>query len=705
MQTGETPLEETALFTAKEIKALKKAGICTVYGILLRLPRRYEDRRRYDNYDALGGDTPVCLKVTVLQTGWRFIPGKRYFEARVRQEGLMPGVPLSLKWFHAAYAGKILATGQTLVIYGKSKKYGGTYSFINPEFEILEEETSIGKRLAAESLGEAFLPADASTAECIHTDRIVPIYRNVAGISVRRYRAAVHALLHRLSPSALPPLFDIAPTYPFVQALRDAHFPSALEDARKARKRFALDECFRQQLCILWRRRRTLARAGIITATTAHYMREMLEALPFELTDAQKRCVREIFHDMKEPRPMNRLLQGDVGSGKTLVALCALLTAVESGFEAALMTPTQILAEQHFNNFRRLLAHTDVRLALRTASRNNDSELSLDEADDGKPKIVVGTHALLYKKNAFRRLGLVVIDEQHKFGVEQRGRLIAQGESPDVLVMTATPIPRTLTLTLYGDLDVSVIDKLPAARGRIRTALRSSRSLPKIQAFMQEQMAMGRQIYIVSPLIEESESRKGKSALGEFRFWQDQFPTARLGLLHGKLSAEEKDAVMQQFRNGDLQILVATTVIEVGVDVPNATIMMINNAEGFGLAQLHQLRGRIGRGGHDSYCILMSDSRDETDRRKLDILCSTLNGFEIAEHDFRLRGPGDLLGSAQSGLKTVQFPEWLSDTRLIHHAKQRAEALLDADPNLTRREHAALKSLVETDGNETAVIS
>lgn len=705
MQTGETPLEATDLFTAKEINALGKAGIRTVYDVLLRLPRRYEDRRRYDRCDALGGDRPVCLKVTVVQTGWRFIPGKRYFEARVRQEGLMPGALLSLKWFHAAYAAKIMAAGQTLVIYGKSKKYGETYSFINPEFEILEEEASIGKRLAAESLGDIFLPSETATAECIHTDRIVPIYRNIAGISARRYRAAVHALLRRLSPSAAPPLYDIAPAYPFVQALRDAHFPAAPEDAGKARKRFALDECFRRQLCILWLRRRILTRAGATTATTTHYMREMLGALPFELTDAQKRCVREIFRDMKAPHPMNRLLQGDVGSGKTLVALCALLAAVESGFEAALMAPTQILAEQHFNNFRRLLAHTDVRLSLRTASRNDDSTLSLDEADDGKPKIVVGTHALLYKKNAFRRLGLVVIDEQHKFGVEQRGRLIAQGESPDVLVMTATPIPRTLTLTLYGDLDVSVIDELPAARGRIRTALRSSSSLPKIQAFMQEQMSAGRQIYIVSPLIEESENRKGKSALGELRFWQKQFPAARLGLLHGKLSAEEKDAVMQQFRSGDLQILVATTVIEVGVDVPNATIMLINNAEGFGLAQLHQLRGRIGRGGHDSYCILMSDSRNDSDRRKLHILCSTLNGFEIAEHDFRLRGPGDLLGSAQSGLKTVQFPEWLSDTRLIHSGRQRAEALLNADPNLSRGDHAALKLLVETSGNGDAVIS
>lgn len=705
MQTGETPLEETALFTTKEIKALDKAGIRNVYDILLRLPRRYEDRRRYDRCDALGGADPVCLKVTVLQTGWRFIPGKRYFEARVRQEGLMPGAPLSLKWFHAAFAAKILAAGQTLVIYGKSKKYGGTYSFINPEFEILEEEASMGKRLAAASLGEAYVPTETLTAECIHTDRIVPIYRNVAGISARRYRAAVHALLHTPTLSVQPPLYDIAPTYPFDQAMRDAHFPASPEDARKARKRFALDECFRQQLCILWRRRRALTCAGSVTATTAHYMREMLEALPFELTNAQKRCVREIFHDMKAPRPMNRLLQGDVGSGKTLVALCALLIAVESGYEAALMAPTQILAEQHYNNFRRLLAHTDVRLALRTASRNDDSEISLDETDDGKPKIVVGTHALLYKKNAFRRLGLVAIDEQHKFGVEQRGRLIAQGESPDVLVMTATPIPRTLTLTLYGDLDVSVIDELPAARGRIRTALRSSHSLPKIQAFMQGQMVAGRQIYIVSPLIEESESRKGKSALGEFRFWQNQFPSANLGLLHGKLSAEEKDDVMQQFRAGELQILVATTVIEVGVDVPNATIMLINNAEGFGLAQLHQLRGRIGRGGHDSYCILMSDSHDETDLRKLEILCSTLNGFEIAEHDFKLRGPGDLLGSAQSGLKAVQFPEWLSDTRLIHSGKQRAESLLNADPDLTQPGHIALKKLVEASGDGDAVIS
>ncbi len=703
--TGSTPLAVTGLYTAKELKALQQAGLATAHDILLRLPRRYEDRTRYDGCDALGSGRPVCLKVTVLQTGWRHIPGRRCFEARVRQEGLMPGALLSLKWFHAPYVSRIIAAGHTLAIYGKPGRYGSSYSFINPEFEILENE-SAGRRLAAESLGEETAPAaPAGTGVRIHTDRLVPVYRGVAGISARRYRAAVFALLQGLDASAGPPGYDVAPAYPYARALRDAHFPDTEDMARKARRRFALDECFRQQFCILWRRRRAAARPGLVTASSSFYVRELAASLPFELTEAQKRCVREIRRDMQSPRPMNRLLQGDVGSGKTLVALCAMLMAVESGYEAALMAPTQILAEQHYRSFRRLLAHMDVRLALRTAARSDDSELSLEGRDDGKPKIVIGTHALLYGKNALARLGLAVIDEQHKFGVEQRGRLIGQGESPDVLVMTATPIPRTLTLTLYGDLDVSVIDELPAARGGVRTVLRSARALPRICAFMQEQMDAGRQIYIVSPLIEESETRRGKAARSEFERWKKQFPEARVGLLHGRLPADEKEAVMRRFHTGELQILVATTVVEVGVDVPNATIMLINDAEGFGLSQLHQLRGRIGRGGHDSYCILLSDARDEAARAKLGALCATPDGFEIAEQDFRLRGPGDVLGTAQSGLGSIRFPEWLSDTRLIHAGKRRAEAVLDADPDLSRPEHAPLRKLVEKGEGGGAVIS
>lgn len=701
---GSTPLAETLLLTGKELKACHAAGLVTVADVLGRLPRRHEDRRSFAGFDNLGSSEPVCLKVRIRSTGWRFIPGRRYFEARVEQEEGMPGAELSLKWFHAAYVGKMLAVGQSLVIYGKAKKYGATYSFVNPEFEIIDDEPA-GARLVAEALGDAVPPLPAAAApRLIHTDRIVPIYRSAGSLPARRYRSIVFELLEGIGPDESPPGFDVAPNYPYARALRDAHFPAELADAHKARMRFALGECFEQQLLILWKRRRALETRGQITARSSYYLAEMLEALPFEPTNSQKRCVREIYADMKQPRPMNRLLQGDVGSGKTLVALCAMLLAVENGKEAALMAPTQILAEQHYNNFRSLLGHMDVRLALRTAGKNDDSDLTLEGPDDGSPKIIIGTHALLYKKNAPANLGLVVIDEQHKFGVSQREKLIGKGDSPDVLVMTATPIPRTLTLTLYGDLDVSLLDELPRNRGIIRTVLRPRRALPGIVDFMREQMAAGRQIYVVSPLIEESAARKSKSAVGEYEFWKTQFPDHSIGLLHGKLTPDEKDDVMRRFRAREIHLLVATTVIEVGVDVPNANIMLVNDAESYGLSQLHQLRGRIGRGEHASYCILVSDvSPGEEGREKLDIMCATQNGFEIAEHDFRLRGPGDVLGTAQSGLGSIQFTEWLSDTRLIYRGRAMAERILDADPLLALPQHAPLRRLVEGDDGKAVV--
>ena len=516
-------------------------------------------------------------------------------------------------------------------------------------------------------------------------------------MSARSFRALVWRLLQELPADTPQPGYDVAPAYPFREALQDIHFPASPEVSHKARMRFALTECFRQQFTVAWKRRRTQGRVGQITAAGDGYLQELLESLPFSLTPAQQRCVAEIRQDMEKPQQMNRLLQGDVGSGKTLVALCAMLLAVESGKTAAMIAPTQILAEQHYNNFRRLLKDMDVRLSLRTSDRADDSDIIPEVGyGDASPRIIVGTHALLYKKNRPVNLGLAVIDEQHKFGVAQREKFINCGDNPDVLVMTATPIPRTLTLTLYGDLDVSVIDELPANRGEIITALRTPAQMKKIISFMRTELESGRQIYIVSPLIDESETRQQASAIKELEKWRAVFPDVNIGLLHGRLSAEEKDAVMGDFRAAHTKILVATTVVEVGVDVPNATIMMINDADSFGLSQLHQLRGRIGRGQYKSYCILLSTAKPgEPGREKLEVLCRTLNGFEIAEEDFRLRGPGDVLGTAQSGLGTVRFAEWLSDMRLIHRANRDATAILDADPELRLPEHAPLRALIE----------
>ncbi|MGN0869010.1 MAG: ATP-dependent DNA helicase RecG [Akkermansia sp.] len=692
----ETALSELGWLGQREQKALAAAGMSRVSDVLMRIPRRYEDRRRSGDVAALADGDTACLQLHVYSAGWRYAR-QRFFEVSAGASGNPNAPRLLLRWFRMPYVAKLLAVGMNICLYGKVHAYGGKLSMINPDFEVLEEEDA-GQRLVILAMGGAAPPlaAPSGAQELIHTGRLVPIYRSIGGMSARNYRALVHRLLRELPAELPPPLCDIAPAYPWRQALEDIHFPAEESAAQKARLRLALGECFVRQFCVAWRRLRSQSRPGQVTAVCDAYVQELLEHLPYRLTGAQQRCLREIRADMAAPRQMNRLLQGDVGSGKTLVALCAMLLALGSGKSAALLAPTQILAEQHYRNFCRLLAHTDVPLSLRTGDRIDDTGLVLEgsESDSG-PRLIVGTHALLYNKHRPKGLGLAVIDEQHKFGVDQREQFIRSGESPDVLVMTATPIPRTLTLTLYGDLDVSVIDELPAGRGSVTTVTRHPEHLRRLVSFMQRELTAGRQAYIVSPLVEDSEKQTRASAVSELERWSALFPECRLGLLHGRLAAEEKDSVMRAFAAGETQLLVATTVVEVGVDVPNATIMVINDADSFGLTQLHQLRGRIGRGGHSGWCILLSRCRPgEAGREKLDILCRTTNGFEIAEEDFRLRGPGDVLGTAQSGAGSLQFPEAVADLRLIHRADREARAILDADPELLAPQHARLRELV-----------
>ena len=691
----------------RELKALHAAGLASVGDVLMRMPRRYEDRRRSGDVASVQNGDTVCLQVHVYSAGWRF-SYKRYYELSVGPEDEPHGARILLRWFNMPYVAKLLAVGMNLFIYGRVREYGGKLIMVNPDFEQMEEEDA-GNRLVAAAMGDAVSPSAEvpGLQALIHTGRIVPIYRGISGMPPRNYRSLVWKLLEQLPPQLSPAGYDVAPKYPYREALNDIHFPAEDELQRKARMRFALQECFAQQFRVAWRRRRAQQSGGMVTATDDAYVQELLTALPFELTAAQQRCIAEVRADMASTRRMNRLLQGDVGSGKTLVALCAMLYCIGSGYTAALIAPTQILAEQHYRNFCRLLAHTDIRVSLRTSGRADDTgNLQLDNPAeaDRTPRLLVGTHALLYKKNRPQNLGLAVVDEQHKFGVEQRERFISSaGTEPDVLVMTATPIPRTLTLTLYGDLDVSVIDELPAGRGEIVTALRNPAHMKRIITFMESELKAGRQIYIVSPLVEESEKRAHAAATTELERWRAIFPDEPIGLLHGRIQGDEKEAVMADFRDNKTHILVATTVVEVGVDVPNATIMLINDADSFGLSQLHQLRGRIGRGSHKSYCILLSKLKKGDERLdKLNVLCRTNNGFEIAEEDFKLRGPGDVLGTAQSGLGAVQFPEWLADLRLIHRATRDANAILDADPTLSRPEHAPLRELVQNE-DDTAV--
>lgn len=700
MLLADTTIAELPFLNARDRKALSAGGINTVADILRIAPRRYEDRRRSAPLISLANGESACLQLRIYSASWRF-SYTRFYElvaGSIEESSKDAGARILLRWYNMPYIAKILATGMELSVYGKVRVMSGHWVMCNPDFEVLEEEDT-GLRLAAAALGEPTLSTPhraATSAQKIHTDRIVPIYRSIPGVSPRSFRSIVWKTLAEVDwEHTVWEDFDPAPTYPMFQVLRDLHFPQDEQTAHKARLRLALSECFARQFRVAWRRRRSHLTPGRVTCTTDFYCRELLDSLPFHLTLAQQRCLAEIRRDMSSPASMNRLLQGDVGSGKTLVALCAMLMCVESGMTAALLAPTQILAEQHYRNFRRLLHHTDVRLSLRTSDHADDSHLASYDAriaEDPTPRIIIGTHTLLYDKNRPQNLGLAVIDEQHKFGVAQRERFIRTGTNPDVLVMTATPIPRTLTLTLYGDLDVSTIDELPPGRGEIITALRNPQKMERIYDFLRSEISAGHQAYIIAPLIQQSEASERSAATEEIKHWREILPEFSIGLMHGKMSAVEKEETMTNFAAGRTQVLISTTVVEVGVDVPNATVMIINNADSFGLSQLHQLRGRIGRGSLKSWCILLSSAKaGDPAREKLNILCRTTNGFEIAEEDFRLRGPGDVLGTAQSGLADVRFPEWLVDTRLIHRATLLANSILDDDPDLSAPTHAALR--------------
>jgi len=668
-------LASIPLLPAKEVAALASAGFLTAAQVLDHLPKRHEDRRRFDAFPNQPSSSPVCLRGTVIDSAKRhFGRGRAFYEAIVMDGsgGVFGSGKITCRWFNMPFIHKLVATGQEVVVYGKVKDANGRLIIDHPEFEILRE--------------------DEEETGSIHIERIVPIYRNIAGIAQRRLREIMHLLLLQSDPSTLEGMFAIQEGKPRFNALKEAHFPDSMEQAIAARRRFALEEFFGIQLNVAWRRSRHFEQTGRVLGRRTTLLTAFYNSLPFDLTEAQKRSIREIIADMRVPMPMNRLLQGDVGSGKTFVAMAAMLLAVDSGCQAALMAPTQILAEQHYLTFRRWLEPLGVRVALRTGNRDEGNHLELS----GAPQMKIGTHALLYDDALFSDLGLVVIDEQHKFGVAQRASLIRRGVMPDVLVMTATPIPRTLTMTIYGDLDVSLLDEKPPGRGKVVTAVRSGAKQTDVTNFVKEQLAAGRQAYLVYPLVEDSDSLKAESATEAYEKWRKRLPAYQVGLIHGKLRPEEKEEVMRRFREGEIHALVCTTVIEVGVDVPNASVMILNHAERFGLAQIHQLRGRIGRGGHKGYCVLLTDGKNPESMEKLKVLEQSADGFEIAEADLRLRGPGDLLGTAQSGLSDLRFVDFLADTALLREARAIADRVLSEDPRLDGL-HREMRPLIQDD--------
>jgi RecG-like helicase/REP element-mobilizing transposase RayT len=900
MTSVSTSLEQLSWIPRPRLLALRRLGIETTEDLLTHFPRRHEDRTEFPQFPREETDAPICLCGEVIKTSLRRFGGwKKIFEATLEES--QPNAlsePLVCRWFNLHYVQKMIATGQRIVVFGRPRLRGKRICMDHPEFEVIENDEEIS----------------------IHFRRITPIYPATEGLSQRVLRGIIYRVLQEFSDAGWQP---IAPTS-LVRgersaAIRAIHFPGSWEARDAAREHLVLSEFFAMQILIASRRFKSSARGGQAHCGSGALLEKFLKGLPFELTAAQGKVISEIRRDLAANYPMNRLLQGDVGSGKTVVAIAAMLLAVEAGYQAAFMAPTQILAEQHYDVLRRWLEALGVRVALRTAARQEESgtlplfvrtenqgSARLQRAGDGilpsrtflesestpdahysrrrlphfeKPwaiyavtittahrrtlslqartivlnawrrfhnrryelfaicvmpdhvhalfqpwpkketsheeitfwsltelmrslksltareinraegkagavweketfdryirsnrdltekfhyilrnpwdagvakqnedyqwawtaedemrlsrssspqnagtstlkacapqtlardaaQIIVGTHALLYESVSFSNLGLAVIDEQHKFGVAQRARLTAREPAPDVLVMTATPIPRTLTMTIYGDLDVSTIDEMPGNRGKIVTAVREPPKLGEVLGFLRTQLEKGRQLYVIYPLIDESDKLDVKAAAAEYVLWRDRLHPFRCELLHGRIPASEKQQIMDRFRRGETNALISTTVLEVGVDVANATMMLIENAERFGLAQLHQLRGRIGRGEHKSYCILLSSSQAKEASAKLAVLERTTNGFEVAEADWELRGPGDLLGTAQSGLPGLKIGDLKRDRELMRRARAAAMSIFEMDPRLELPENQRFRHLiVEQQGKSYSHVS
>jgi ATP-dependent DNA helicase RecG len=663
-------------------ETLAKRGIATLADLIAYLPFRYEDRSHFASIREIVPGQTVTLRVEVVE-GQLLRYARSYNTIYHLIVGDATG-RLHCRFFHSGYLENRFKPGQQLVIHGKADfdpNRPARMEMTNPQVEALGAE-----------------PGDST-----EVGRIVPIYEAIGNVSSRMLRRIIRQALESL-PGDLPDLLPEAmrARYSFPsrrEALLYVHFPPQAEDITKlnefrsaAHQRLIFEEFFFFEFSLALRQRSLQQIPGIAFRVREPAVRDALKRiLPFKPTGAQKRVLAEIASDLEKPVPMGRLLQGDVGSGKTIVALEAATIVIENGHQVALMAPTEILAVQHFLSARRIFARTGYRVELLISGlKAAEKREALERIRKGAAQLIVGTHAVIEEAVQFAQLGLVIVDEQHRFGVLQRKKLMEKGKAPDVLVMTATPIPRTLALTLYGDLDTSVIDEMPPGRVPIETRLTSESHLAGVWETLRREIARGRQAYVVYPVIEESRAEL-KAAITEYeRLSHEVFPALKVGLLHGRLKSGEKDAVMEQFRGGELNVLVATTVIEVGVDVPNATLMVIEHADRFGLSQLHQLRGRIGRGSEKSVCILVAPKEISGDaRERLDTMVRTANGFEIAETDLRLRGPGEVFGTRQHGILGFNVANPLRDRQLLELARREAFAAAD-DAALRARMELAL---------------
>lgn len=628
---------------------LAKINIYTVRDLLEHYPRCYEDRSNLKLIRALTDGELQTFQATIISIDEsRPRKGLTVTKITVRDQS---GIA-QLVWFNQAYLKNRFRLGMEIIICGKVERRFTTLQIANPEVEILDG------------------------SDTLHTGRIVPIYSSVENLNQRFLRGLIYQVISSGSVISETLPDDLIGQYNLMRrtdALTNIHFPKSVEELAQARRRLVFEELFLLQSGLAFlRQKNKQSTRGVKHAPDGQLLRQAHECLPFQLTEDQQKVLQEINTDMEDVSPMQRLLQGDVGSGKTVIAALALVKTVENGYQGALMAPTEILAEQHYHTLAQLLSPLGVRLAILTGkmSKRSRQEL-LEQMHDGAIDIVIGTHALIQEDVEFKHLGLVVTDEQHRFGVQQRANLQAKGIAPDVLVMTATPIPRTMALTVYGDLDVSVIRQLPPGRKVVKTYVANTGMRQRVYNFVTREVENGRQAYVVCPLVEESEKLEAQSAVQLYEELSiSHFKNIACGLIHGRMKSSEKDKIMAAFYSNDINVLIATTVIEVGVNVPNATVMIIEGAERFGLAQLHQLRGRIGRGEHQSYCILLSDSKSDDSKERLDIMTKSNDGFVLAEKDLLIRGPGQFFGTRQHGLPDLKIANIVTDIDILLEARR-----------------------------------
>ncbi|MBN2045052.1 MAG: ATP-dependent DNA helicase RecG [Anaerolineales bacterium] len=654
----------------RNAERLARLGIYTLGDMLYHFPRRYDDYSQLKTINRIEYRDELTILGTVQSVSVRKLHGgKRQLVEAVLSDGTGA---LRVTWFNQPWITKTLKEGAQIVVAGKVEQYLGRFVITNPEWELLDQKN-------------------------LHTSRILPVYPLTANISQRWLRTQMDKVVNYWALRVQDPLPDIilqeADLLSLADALLQVHFPDSYQALKAAQHRLAFDEIFYLQLGVVQQKRQWADRTAAIFHLDEEWKQAQYARLPYTLTTAQQNALADIYKDLASGRPMNRLIQGDVGSGKTVVAALGIGVVLQAGAQAAVMAPTSILAEQHYASFSQmlggeggLLAPHQIRLML-GATPNSEKEEIRAGLQSGEIRLVIGTHALLEDPVQFHNLQAAVIDEQHRFGVKQRARLRVKGENAHLLVMTATPIPRSLALTVFGDLDLTVIDEMPPGRQPVDTYVLFPRERERIYNLIRREVGQGRQAFIIYPLVEESEKLETKAAVEEYqRLQQEVFRKLKVGLLHGRMKPDEKDAVMTQFRDKEFDILVSTTVVEVGVDVPNANVIVIEGANRFGLAQLHQLRGRVGRRGGKSFCVLIPESEASLENERLAAMVETTDGFVLAEKDLQQRGPGQFLGSRQAGFSEMQMSS-LTDVRLIEKARKHAQALLEVDPDLQAPEN------------------